>query len=284
MIKFRGAPALLIMLALLAGLLAGCGQSAEPVEPLTVTLLSVGKADAIVLQCAGKVMVIDAGEADDGKTLVNFLAWQEIGRVDVLLITHFDRDHVGGAARLVKKLEVGRVLLPDYEGQNEEYEALMAQLDKSGLTPERVNRELRFDLGDAVVRVEPPLSYPESVTADGMDNDLSLIATVTHGSQRLLFMGDAERARLQEWLEQEQREPCGFLKLPHHGDYNKALPGLIETIRPQIAAVCDSDKNPAEERTLALLERESVDCYETRYGEVVVTCDGRSLSVNQTGG
>lgn len=276
---------LLLWLLLTSVLLAGCGEAADtPVEPLTVTMLSVGKADAIVLQCAGEVMVIDTGESDDGKELVNFLAWQGIQRVHALVITHFDRDHVGGAARLVKKLEVEHVLLPDYEGQNEEYAALMAQLEKSGLTPDRVNGEIRFDLGDAQVLVEPPLSYPAEVTQDGMDNDLSLITTVTHGSQRLLFMGDAEKDRLQEWLGQEERESCGFVKMPHHGNYNKALPALVETLQPQIAVICDSDKNPAEDRTLVLLERAGTAFYETKDGEIVVTSDGKSLSVTQVTG
>lgn len=280
----RALGALLLLLSLLAALLAGCGESpAAPVEPLTATILSIGKADAIVLQCGGQVMVIDTGETDDGKALVNFLAWREIERVDVLLITHFDRDHVGGAARLVKKLGVDRVLLPDYEGQNEESAALLAQLEKSGLTPERVTKKLSFSLGDAEVLVEPPASWPAEVTADGMDNELSLITTVTHGSQRLLFAGDAERVRLREWLE-EEREPCGFVKMPHHGVYNKALPELIKAVKPQYAVICDSDKNPAEERTLALLEREGVETFETKNGEIVVTSDGRSLSVTQIEG
>ena len=283
--KTRGALALLIALLMLGGLLAGCGQSgAEPLEPLTATMLAVGKADVIVLRCGGSTMVIDTGETDDGKELVNFLAWQEITRVDVLLITHFDRDHVGGAARLVKKLEVGRVLLPAYEGQNEEYAALMAQLEKSGLEAERVTKTLRFSLGGAEVRVDPPTAYPEAVTKDGMDNDLSLIATVTHGAQTLLFTGDAERTRLQEWLGEETRPACGFVKMPHHGEYNKELPELLQAVRPQFAAVCDSAKNPAEDRTLALLERQGVQVYQTKDGEIVVTSDGRSLSVSQAAG
>ena len=281
--KRYSAPALLLCLALLAGLLAGCGQ-ATAVEPLTVTLLSIGKADAIVLRCEDETMVIDAGETDDGKTLVNFLAWQDVQRVDVLVITHFDKDHVGGAARLVKKLEVGRVLLPDYEGQNEEYAAFMAELEDQGLAPERLSKAVRFSLGAAEVLVEPPASYPADYTGDSADNDLSLITTVTHGSQRLLFAGDAEKTRLAEWLAQETRQPCGFLKVPHHGDYNKTLPELIEAVQPQYAAICDSDKNPAEQRTIALLEREGAAVYETKDGEIVVVSDGRSLSVSQVTG
>lgn len=278
--KLRGALALLLM----AALLSGCGAAAMPTDPLTVTILDIGKADAIVLSCGEETMVIDAGETDDGKELVNFLAWQGTQRVDVLIITHFDKDHVGGAARLVKKMEVGRVLLPDYEGDNEEYAAFMAQLEKSGITPERLTKAVKLSLGEAEVLVEPPTDYSLAATGQEVDNDLSLITTVTHGTQRLLFTGDAEKARLTEWLAQEKRLPCGFLKVPHHGNYNKALPELIAAVKPEIAAICDSAKNPAEERTLALLQREGVACYETKNGEIVVISDGKSLSVSQVTG
>ena len=55
-------------------------------------------------------------------------------------------------------------------------------------------------------------------------------------------------------------------------------------MKPRFAAICDSDKNQAEQRTLALLEREGVETYETKDGEIVVTSDGKSLSVTQVTG
>ncbi len=262
-------------------LLSACGAAAPAVtDPLTVTILSIGKADAMFLTCGDATMVIDAGETDDGKELVNALAWQDRQRVDVLIITHFDRDHVGGAARLVKKLEVARVILPAYEGQNEEYQNLLAELEKKGIEPERLTKETRFTLGCAEVLVEPPAAYPAEITGDSVDNELSLITTVTHGSQRLVFTGDAEKGRLQEYLAGSPA-PCTFLKFPHHGDYNKALPELVQALKPSYTVICDSAKNPAEERTLALLEREGVTCYETKDGAVRIESDGKSLTLTQ---
>ena len=61
-----------------------------------------------------KTMVIDAGEEDDGEEVVSFLTNQGVFKVDVLIITHYDQDHVGGADTLVESLDVAQVFLPDY--------------------------------------------------------------------------------------------------------------------------------------------------------------------------
>lgn len=79
-----------------------------------MTLLKVGKADAIVIQTSKENMVIDTGE-EDGEELVMFLKKQGISRVDTLLITHYDQEHVGGADTLMESMETERVIIPDYE-------------------------------------------------------------------------------------------------------------------------------------------------------------------------
>ena len=66
-------------------------------DTLEVCFLKVGKADAIVLMCRDETMVIDCGEEDDGREVLACLKSRGVKEVDVLVITHFDKDHVGGA-------------------------------------------------------------------------------------------------------------------------------------------------------------------------------------------
>ena len=93
---------LALMLALLILVFAAkhAGQSEEDPN-LTITALSVGKADALVLKQAGHTVLIDTGEKDDGDKIVRFLKNQGIHSVDLLVITHFDKDNVGGAAKVL---------------------------------------------------------------------------------------------------------------------------------------------------------------------------------------
>lgn len=249
--------------------------------PMKVTLLKVGKADAIVVQNGDKTLVIDAGEEEDGEELVTFLNHQDIDRVDALIVTHYDRDHVGGADTLVETMPVDRVLLPAYQGTHTEYADFMRALEAKGVQPELLKEPAEFDLQDAHVRVEPPLSYETPGGNAEMDNNFSLITTITHGEKRLLFTGDAEKQRIREWLDSGAAMDCDFLKVPHHGVYNTALKALVEAVSPEQAVICTSRKNPAEARTLEVLKQHNIDVLQTKDGDITLISDGSRLELHQ---
>ena len=119
--------------ALLCGVLTWLSASACTADPaqkpdnapnvtgnVTVTALDVGKADALIVQTQNTVTVIDTGNKGDGKKIEKFLTKQGIDTVDTLIITHFDKDHVGGAARLVNRMKIGTIYVPDYTSESEE--------------------------------------------------------------------------------------------------------------------------------------------------------------------
>jgi len=250
-------------------------------DPLQVTLLKIGKADAIVVQEGGQTAVIDAGEEEDGAEVVAFLKEQGISQIDTLIITHFDKDHVGGADTLVEALEIGQVLVPDYQAESTEYSDFLSAMEQKEITPQALTEPVEFKLGEADVLVEPPLSYEIPDGEVEYDNNFSLITTITHGGNRLLFAGDIEKQRIREWLAEGTAAECDFLKMPHHGVYNKALPELMDAVSPKYAVICDSDKNPAEDKTLELLRQVNTQVMETRNGDVTVISDGLDLKVSQ---
>lgn len=253
----------------------------EPLAPLQVTLFKIGKADAIVVQNGDKTAIIDAGEEEDGEEVVTFLKDQGISYVDTLIITHFDKDHVGGAGTLIEELEIGQVLIPNYKGSNTEYSDFLSAMKKKEITPQALTESVEFTLGEANVLVEPPLSYEIPEGEAEYDNNFSLITTITHGENRLLFAGDIEKQRIREWLAEGNAVKCNFLKVPHHGVYNKALPELMDAVAPKYAVICDSDKNQAEAKTLELLRQVNAQVLETRNGDVTVISDGLDLEVSQ---
>lgn len=278
--------AMALMLAFTMQFLVSCTvlerpADAEKLEPLTVSVLKIGKADAIVLQTGENCLVIDAGEEDDGEELCEFLTNSGVSRVNALIITHHDKDHVGGADTLLERFPVDRIILPDYEGVVTDYFEFLDALKAKNLTAERIKQSVEFDLGTAHVLVEPPVNYPEAVSGAEIDNDCSLITTVTHGKNRLLFMGDAEKTRIRDWLASGTAQQCDFMKSPHHGVYTTALAELLEVVRPKYAVICDSDKNPAETKTLELIKSYGTEIYETRFGRLTVISDGVNLELRQ---
>ncbi len=263
-------------------LLAGCTQSSNNgIEPLSVNLLKVGKADAIIVQSGDAVMVIDTGEEDDGEELVDFLKSRGVCQIDALIITHFDKDHVGGADTLVEQMDITNIYVPAYKGTHTEYIDFLCAMEAKGLEATELNEPIEFDLADAKILVEPPLSYEPAPGELENDNNFSLITTIVHGENRLIFMGDAEKHRIRQWLDTPSAVDCDFLKVPHHGVYNTALQDLLTAVSPEYAAICSSQKNPAELKTLELLKKHGAEVFQTKDGNIIVISDGNKLELHQ---
>ena len=273
--------ALVVVLAL-AVLLLHLGSSGIKNEKLKVTVLKTGKSDAIVLESDGKAMMIDTAEVDDAEKIVDFLKAEGITSLDAILITHFDRDHVGSAGLIVEKFNVDRVLIPDYEGTRQEYFDFMNAMKAALIVPQRVSESIELTFGETTVLIEPPVDYDVNLISDVVDdydNTLSLMTTVTCGEKRFLFTGDADRRRIKEWLSNTTVQHCDFLKVPHHGLFNAALDQLLEAVTPEYAAITCSKKNPADDSTLELLQKFGVDVFQTRDGQITVTTDGSKINV-----
>lgn len=263
--------------------LDGGRQQDLDIAPLRATFLKVGKADAAFLECDGCFLVLDTGEEDDGQELIEALRAAGCTRVDALILTHFDKDHIGGADQLLEAFPVGGVWLPDYQGGGSDWNELISALELADCEAHWLRGPAALRLGDAAVEIDPPESFAVPDGATDYDNELSLIVTVQHGEKRLVFTGDAEKARLREYLSASPA-PCDFLKLPQHGIYNSQLEPLLQALRPQYGVACTSNKHPAEDRVLETAARLGVKVLETRNGNIVLESNGRYLALRQNGG
>ena len=262
-------------------LATGLPKRAGELPPLEADILKVGRADAIVISCEGRFMVIDAGEEDDGQEVADRIAALGGKFIDILIITHFDKDHVGGADILLERIPTGRVIIPGYEGEGAEYSDFIRVMKDKDIEADRLCGSMELSFAGAKVTVEGPEDYHIPAGASDYDNNFSLITTVTYGDTVMLFTGDAEKDRLTEWLDKAERGGADLLKVPHHGTYDASLIRLLDTVKPRFAAVCDSDKNPADPKTLELLKACGADVLETRYGRISLLTDGRNIEFLQ---
>lgn len=262
-------------------LLCGCGRKSESSVPAAAgsfefSVLKVGKADAAVMQTQNGCVVIDCGEKTDGKKVLEFLAQRGIGRIDYLVITHFDKDHVGGAAKVIDGVEVSRIIVPDYKGTNDEYESFCAAAKAHGITPCALTQNESFILDDVLFNIYPP----QSRSYETGDNDFSLVIDISHGENRMLFMGDAEAERTAEVLKTINGK-FEFLKVPHHGRYNSETENLIKSVMPAYSVITDSDKNPADKAVTDALKSCGSKVYFTKDGTVSVLSNGKDLKISQ---
>lgn len=243
---------------------------------LYVSILDIGKADAIILRTENHTVVIDCGEKGDGKDVLNCLSENNVDSIDYLFITHFDKDHVGGAAKVINGISVGEIITPDYEGTNDEYEQFLDAALENNITPAALTENMTFTLDDALFEVFPPMktSYQEE------DNDFSLVISVTHGENTFLFAGDAEKERLSELSKQLDLRHT-FLKVPHHGNYNAMTKSFLTSVNPKYAVITCSEKNPASDEVLNILDSLGCEVFQTVSADVYAVSDGQTITVSQ---
>ena len=265
----------------LALLLTACAlPAAEPASDAAPTALEAyffdaGKADAILLTTANSAVLIDTGEQGFGKTILTRLEELGIGRLDVLVVTHFDQDHVGGAAKVLNSIPVGTVLQSNQPKDSEEYEKYTAALSKAGIEPVTVRETYEFTLDGVSYTVDPPrqLEYDEDSS-----NNSSLIVSVRNGDDRFLFTGDAQTARLAEFLETGSAA-CDVLKLPHHGQDEPLLDALLAAANPSWAVITSSDDAPESDSLVKTLEQDGIRVLRTRTGAVTLHSDGTAVTL-----
>ena len=272
-----------LILAVSLCMLCGCQEQKKvSVEAPAVTgifdftVLKSGQADAIIMQTENFNIVLDVGEKDDGDEVAEHLSELGIEKIDYLFITHFDKDHVGGFPEVMENVTASNIIVPNYIGNNDEYEEYIKTVSEYNLQITTLTEDTSFILDDVLFEISVPKkkSYAEG------DNDFSLVLSVTHGENTFLFAGDAEEGRLPEVLSEFGRQ-YDFLKVPHHGKLGKVTQRFINTVKPKYAVITDSDKNPAENKTVSLLETAKAEIYSTRDGDVSVVSNGTEIVVNQ---
>ena len=281
--------AILLLVSVLSGCTAAQGDSpsaatdvistaASETNPqdggLHIYCFAAGKADAFLLYTDSSAVLIDTGESGFGKTIVEKCEELGIDRLDCLIVTHFDKDHVGGAKKVLAELSVTTVLQSNVPKDSSEYEKYVRQLAICGIEPITVRGDYRLTLGGVTYTVNAP---QQEHYADSASNNSSLITSVEYGAKRFLFLGDAEDARLAELI---AASPAHYdlVKLPHHGNQHKPLPDLIRMTTPRYAIITSSDDQPEDARTVTLLNEAGAETFLTRIAPVEIYTDGEQIT------
>lgn len=258
--------ALLLSLTTLLALCA-CGEAA-PNEGFSLDILNTGKSDCIIVCMDGLVIVNDAADEDDFPAIADTLKRRGAERIDVLILSHYDKDHIGSAAALVHAYPVGQILGPAYEESSVYYTQLIRAAAERDTLFLRLTEDWTIETENGSLTVDPPdIDY-------GDDNNNSLVTIIAWRGRNFLLLGDAKKKRISEQLGKTP-DAVELIKLPHHGDSSKPLLKLIEQTMPRIAAATVSPAEEIEPKLLAALSAAGTEIFRT---------DGGTVSVEWTDG
>jgi competence protein ComEC len=251
----------------------------EQPSGLRVTFLDVGQGDAALLETPSARVLVDQGppEADAAGQLLGL----GVRSLSAVVLTHPERDHVGGAADVLRRLEVGTVLDPFLAttGPEREEALAVARWRRVPVREIRAGSELRA--GGLVLRVLWP---PDEGLPGENPNLNATVIVASYGETDVLLSADAES-------DVTDGIPLGaveVLKVAHHGSADPGLEAELRRLRPRIAVVSvgrDNDfGHPRAETLAALATVPGLAVYRTdRDGRVVVETDGRLLRVRTAG-
>ena len=267
---------LLAILALFS--LCACGAAGAPASGgFSMDILNTGKSDGILLCMDGLVIVNDAADEDDFDAICDALSRRGAQRIDYLILSHYDKDHIGSAAALVRAYPVGEILGPDYEEDSTYFTQLERAAAERSVRFTRLTENRTVETENGSFTVDPPdIDY-------GDDNNNSLITTIRWHGANFLLLGDAKKNRMNEQLSQSE-ERYELIKLPHHGDSNKPLLTLIAQTKPRYAVATVSPAEEIEDRLLAALAAAGTEVFRTDGGAVSVEWTGTDFAVTQTDG
>jgi competence protein ComEC len=254
----------------------GAGGLAAPAG-LRITFLDVGQGDATLVQERGTAMLVDTGPPDG--PILGRLRHAGVRRLDLLVITHAQADHDGAAAQILGAMPV-RLVLDGRDGVRDQSGSRMAHVAadrRVRLAAPAAGEVLR--LGAIVVRVLWPPPDPVGARVGADPNARAIVAEVEVDGVRTLLTADAES----DVLDQLDLGAVDILKVSHHGSADAGLPGLLERLRPRLAAIEVGRRNsyghPAPSTVRALVGAGAALVRTDRDGSVRVEPAGRALRV-----
>ncbi len=248
-------------------------------KTLSVYYLDVGQGDATLITKGDFHMLIDAGKS--GVT-TDYLQELGIGKLDVLVGTHPDNDHVGGFDEVLESVEVDTVYMPQMEKDTKACRDIRNALKHAGQISEvpEIGKEYTYEDNVIFRFLSPRRQYSDS-------NNNSLVLQLAYGKTYFLFMGDAEEEVEDELLQEGVDLSCDVLKLGHHGSYTATSSAFLKKTDPVYGVIScgrDNSYGHPHAEVLARLEDEDVQVYRTdTMGTVQAVSDGESVKLSTEG-
>lgn len=284
-----------IMLVFLSGVILIHPQSTpDPTGQLRVDFLDVGQGDsALVTFPNGETMLIDGGgrprfrNGDDeprfepdiphiGEAVVSEFLW-ELGysRIDYIVATHADADHMQGLADVARNFRIGAALFGRMPREDAEMAELYRELKKRSVAMHETASGESFQIGGAAVEVlNPSIQSGEGFSG----NDDSVVLRISFGSRVFLFMGDVENKAERQLLASSKSLKADVVKVAHHGSRTSSIKEFVNTARPAYAVI-----SVGRHSTFGHPHREVVDRWSAAGAEVMTTGEKGTITIMTDG-
>lgn len=260
-------------------------------KELRIYFVDVGQGDCtFIVTPQNQTILVDGGgsefsQYDVGKNIViPYLLDRGYTKIDYIMISHFDRDHVGGILSLMEELQVENVIFARQEENSNNYQEFIELVKEKNIklimvekgSRIRIENEIYFDI----------LWPQKKQMKENPFNNNSIVAKLVYHEFSILFTGDIEEKAEKEIL-QEINPSCletTVLKVAHHGSKTSTTTDILKEIKPKIAFIGVGKNNNfghPNNQIIEKLQDYGVKIYRTdENGEIIITVNKKGKIVN----
>ena len=249
-------------------------SSLRTADERSVTVLDVGQGQSVALLSGESAVVVDCGGMgswdDAGDVASEYLLGRGRYGIDALVLTHLHSDHADGAARLLTRVKVGTLYMP--EGTDDSDGELAGILEAAARRGTDVV-EISEDTAVSLPGLELSLTAPQDT---GDENERGLVVRASIGEYDTVITGDVGAPTERLLAEEGKLPPSELLIAGHHGSRSSNSFELVSAVRPETVVVSvgyNSYGHPTDE-ALVRLAVTGADIYRTDVnGDVTVTIE-----------
>lgn len=263
----------IFLLFLLAIYVNGCTKE----KLFSVHIIDVGQGDSIFIQTLeDKRILIDAGDEEAEHTVYSYLKRKGVKKIDVLIATHPDTDHIGSMDYIIDKFKISHFYMPDAKTDSEAFYNLLDSCRDKNLKIEYLTKGdvLKIDSSTTMKILSPS-------TITDKNNLNSIVSLLNYKGYEFLFTGDAEKENESEILSSCNLPDIEFLKAGHHGSSSSSTDEFIEKLKPEAVAIScgyNNDYGHPHRSVLDTFRENGSVVYRTdKNGSLVFYCDENGI-------
>ena len=249
----------------------------QPDHKLKIDFFDVGQGEAILIDAPnGNQVLIDGGPSDTILAKLGEALPFSDRKIELVILTHPDADHLSGLVEVLKRYDVGEILETGILGSSAEYQ-IWNELIKTKKIPVVFARAGQVvSLADGVaIKILYPVNKINGQDYSDKTNNTSIVGKIVYGKNSVLFTGDAEAAAENALLLSHENLKADILQVGHHGSKNSSGQEFLNAIAPVTAVIQVGANNKYGHPTPEVLDRlKGIKVFRTdQDGNVDFSCD-----------
>lgn len=241
--------------------------------------IDVGQGDSsLIITPKGKTILIDAGDEAHAKKVVSYVREQGIEKLDLVIATHPDADHIGGMDKVIKNFDIDVFAMPDVSAKTNQYKQIQRELKAKKMKTTRLYQGDEVQIDDDI---DFEILSPVKGKKYDDTNEYSIVAKIVYKDTSFILMGDATMENEIDIINNVLDIDIDVLKLGHHGSSTSSSDYFITKTSPKIAIISCGKNNKyghPHQEVMRVLKKHGVTPYRTdEMGDIVITSDGKEI-------